>query len=293
MSTPAGTISPSTDAAPNTDEDVRWAGTPLATEHWLESAGGFPPGGIGTCGAAAEPGAVVATARGHQLTRGQLAEVLAFAEFLAGAALGADERGQVEQDVTDAFTDSPKRALRSLRQLAGGVDRVGRLSPIGRAQRRLQALTTTYLLELRRQSDGQELSPLMATVSRYNPVVRYRATAGIVLVADALAARMEQHRLVLSLTGDAIEAPPSLAEHLLRRADESGRLEFAELAGSELRLLFLRAWIRDLGDSDLASVRADVARALTSALDVDIVVQQVGYRASLDVVSHGDESSPF
>ncbi|MFG1914911.1 hypothetical protein [Micromonospora sp. NPDC048898] len=280
MSTPVSTAST---AAPTT-EASRWVGTPLATEHWLEGASGFPAGGIGSRTTPPDPTTVVATARGYRLTRGQLDEVLAFAEFLAGEALDSDERAELEQDVTDSFEDSPKRAMLSMRQLAGGVRRVTSLSPVRRAQRRLQVLTTTYLLELRRQTDGHELSPLMATVSRHNPIVRYRAAAGIVLVADALAARMEQHRLVLSLTGHEIEASPALADQLLDRADKAGRMEFAELAGAELRLLLLRDWLRELGNTELARTREDVHRAVGSALDVDIVVQQLGYRAALDVV---------
>jgi hypothetical protein len=264
------------------DLATRWAGTPLATEHWLEGPSGFPRGGVGIAAAAAAA-AVVVSARGYRLTRGQLDEVLAFAEFLAGEALTAEERAELEVDVADAFQDSPKRALQSLRPLTGGVRRVTSLGPVRRAQRRLQALTTTYLLELRRQADGRELSPLMATVSRHNPVVRHRAAAGIVVVADALAARMEQHRLVLNLAGREIDAPAALADRLLDRADKAGRMELGELASAELRLLLLRAWLRDMGAAELAMVREDVTRAVTSAFDVDIVVQQVAYRASLDV----------
>ncbi|GGO20389.1 hypothetical protein [Micromonospora parathelypteridis] len=279
MSTPVSTV---TTAEP-TAEASRWAGTPLATEHWLEGVSGFPAGGVGGRAVPADPATVVATARGFRLTRGHLDEVLAFAEFLAGEALDFDERAEIEQDVADSFEDSPKRALLSLRQLAGGVRRVTSISPVRRAQRRLQVLTTTYLLELRRQTDGHELSTLMATVSRHNPIVRYRAGAGIVLVADAMAARMEQHRLVLSLTGRGIEASPALADQLLDRADKAGRMEFAEFAGSELRLLLLREWLRELGNSELDRTREDLDRAVGSALDVDIVVQQLGYRASLDI----------
>ncbi|MBX7266604.1 hypothetical protein KIF24_11505 [Micromonospora sp. Llam7] len=264
------------------DAAHRWAGTPLATEHWLEQASGFPRGDVSVDPAVAAT--VVAVSRGYRLTRGHLEETVAFGEFLAGETFTAEERAELEQDVVDAFEDSPKRALHSLRPLSGGVRRVAALDPVQRAQRRLQALTTSYLLELRRQADGQELSPLMAVVSRHNPVVRHWASAGVVLVADALAARMEQHRLVLCLVGRELEEPAVLADQLLARAEQAGRLEVAELAGSELRLLLIRAWLTDLGSRALAKVREDVARAVTSALDVDIVVQHVGYRAALEVV---------
>ncbi|MBQ1047506.1 hypothetical protein KBX50_03255 [Micromonospora sp. C51] len=284
---PAGATTPMFDAAQaRGDAARRWAGTPLATEHWLEQASGFPRGDVSVDPAVAAT--VVAASRGYRLTRGHLAETVAFAEFLAGEVFTAEERAELEQDVVEAFEDSPKRALQSLRPLSGGVRRVAALSPVQRAQRRLHALTTSYLLELRRQADGRELSPLMAVVSRHNPVVRHWASAGVVLVADALAARMEQHRLVLCLIGRDLEAPAVLADHLLARADQAGRLEAAELAASELRLLLLRAWLIDLGTTALAKVREDVARAVQSALDVDIVVQHVGYRAALEVADQVD-----
>lgn len=256
----------------------RWAGTPLAEEHWLESPSGFPPGGIGTAVPAGGT-EVVATARGISLTRHQLDEVVAFTEFLAGRALSDADRGELTDDVVDAFEDSPTSAHRFLRKLAGGVRRIGGLDPAARCQRRLQALTTTYTIEQRRQADGDGLSPLMAMVSRHNPVVRYWATTGIVLVADALAARVEQHRLVLSLVDR--EPEPALTQRLLDGTEHTGRLEIAELAASELRLLGTRAWLRDLGDTTLDRLRQQLARAVDSALDIDLVVQQVGYRAAL------------
>lgn len=258
-----------------------WAGTPLAEEHWLESASGFPPGGIGA--AAIAPDQPVATARGFQLTRRQLAEALAFAEFLAGSALSADDRSELEDDLVDAFEDSPKLATRHLRSLAGGIGQIGSLDPITRCQRRLQALTTTYTIEQRRQSDGADPSPMMAVVGRYNPLVRHWASTGIVLVADALIARAAQHRLVLSLAGREPEEPQALARRLLDATATASRIEMAELAASELRLLATRAWLRDMGAKALGQLREEVTRAAASALDVDIVVQQVGYRAAMGI----------
>ncbi|MFB9851974.1 hypothetical protein ACFFMR_16480 [Micromonospora andamanensis] len=43
-----------------------------------------------------------------------------------------------------------------------------------------------------------------------------------------------------------------------------------------------------VGTTALAKVREDVARAVQSALDVDIVVQHVGYRAALEVADQAD-----
>lgn len=257
-----------------------WAGTPLAQEHWLESASGFPPGSIGAS-AAAVPDQPVSTARGVRLTRRQLAEALAFAEFLAGSALSDGDRSELEDDLVDAFEDSPKSAMRHLRTLDGGIARIGSLDPISRCQRRLQALTATHTIEQRRLTDGADPSPMMAVVSRYNPVVRHWASTGIVLVADALVARAAQHRLVLSLAGREPEEPESLARRLMDAIGSAGRIELAELAASELRLLATRAWLRDMGAKELGRLREEVTRAAASALDVDIVVQQVGFRAAL------------
>lgn len=260
----------------------RWAGTPLAEEHWLESMSGFPHGGIATA-PPPEPDVPVATARGIHLTRRQLVEALAFTEFLAGSALSASDRSELEADLVDAFEDSPKHAVRHLRTLAGGIRQIGALDPLGRCQRRLQALTATYTIEQRRRSDGADPSPMMAVVGRYNPLVRHWASTGIVLVADALTARAAQHRLVLSLAGHEPEEPHALARRLLDATDGASRTEIAELAASELRLLTTRAWLRDMGGTVLGRLREEVARAVASALDVDIVVQQVAYRAALSL----------
>ncbi|MCM4081095.1 hypothetical protein [Paractinoplanes hotanensis] len=260
--------------------DTRWAGTPLDTEHWLEGRTGFPPGSV-LATSSPESAEVVATARGLTLSRRQLDEVVAFAEFLAGRKLGEDDRAELADDIIDAFDDTPKAALRFLRPLSAAVRRVGSLDPIRRAQRRLQALTTTWVVELRREADSGELSPVMTVVSRHNPVVRHWAAGGIVLVADALDARWEQHRLVLGLAGRAPEPVERLAERLVARTEDASRLEVAELAAAEVRLLVIRSWLRDLGRNALAELSAEIDRGAASALDVDIVVQQVGHRAAL------------
>jgi hypothetical protein len=259
---------------------ARWAGSPLAVNHWLESESGFPPGSVGATGTD-QPPAVVSTSRGVRLTRHQVTDVLAFTEFLAGRALAETDRAELEADLVDAFDDSPKQAVRFLHGLAGGVRRVGALHPIERAQRRLQALTATYTTEQRRLADGADPSPIVAVLSGYNPLVRYWASTGVVLVADALSARVDQHRLVLHLVGREPEQPPALAQRLLDRLAYGSPLEVAELAASELRLLSTRTWLRDLGDAALERLRRELADAVPSALDVDIVVQHVAYRAAM------------
>jgi hypothetical protein len=265
---------------PRVEIPARLAGTALAVEHWLEGASGFPPGSVG----AAELGSasdVVVTARGVRLTRRQLDEVLAFTEFLAGQALPEADRSELTEHLVDAFEDSPKHASGFLRNLAGSVRRVSSLDPIQRCQRRLSALTSTYTIEQRRRTDGEDASPIMEMVGRHNPVVRYWASSGVVLVADALTARVELHRLVLTLVDREAEDSDSLTERLVDRTMFASRLENAELAASELRLLHTRAWLREMGNGALDRLRAEIAPAVASALDVDIVVQQVAYRAVL------------
>ncbi|HZM81220.1 MAG TPA: hypothetical protein VFC19_36300 [Candidatus Limnocylindrales bacterium] len=183
----------------------------------------------------------------------------------------------------DAYGGTRLGAVRHLRTLGGGISQIGSLDPINRCQRRLQALTATYIIEQRRQSDGAEPSPIMAVVGRYNPLVRYWASTGIVLVADALTARAAQHRLVLGLARREPEEPHALARRLLDATASASRVEIAELAASEFRLLTTRAWLRDMGGAALERLREEVTRAAASALDVDIVVQQMGYRAALSL----------
>ncbi|GIH07662.1 hypothetical protein Rhe02_57290 [Rhizocola hellebori] len=260
--------------------DDRWAGTPLASAHWLESTTGFPQGSVGAhdSGGGAE---VVCAVRGFRLTRQQVTEVLAFAEFLAGSALTPADRAEIEEDIIDAFEDSPKAAVKFLQPISGGVARMGSMDPIERCQRRLHALTSSYTVDQRKRSDGADPDPVMSVVGRYNPLVRYWASTGIVLVEDALSARFQQHQLVLSLIGREPEPAQFLRERLLARLGDAGAVEIADLAAAEFRLLSMRAWLRDLGEATLRILRADLLRAVPSALDMDIVVQQVGFRAAL------------
>jgi len=256
------------------------AETSLRDEHWLESATGFPPGSVGASPPEAGT-AVVASARGHTLVRRQLDEVLAFTEFLAGRAVPKEERLGLEGDIVDAFEDSPKHATGFLRELTGGMRRIATLDPTERCQRRLQALTATYTIEERRRAEGMDPSPVMDVVARHNPLIRCWPSTGIVLVADAVTSRVELHSLVLALADRPGEDPAVLFRRLVDRTEGAGRLEIAELAVSQLRLLSTRAWLRDIGTAALARLRDEVASAVASALDVDIVVQQVGYRAAL------------
>ena len=263
------------------DDLARLAGTPLAAAHWLETARGFPPGSVGERGLGGDD--AVARERGVTLTRRQVDEVLAFADFLAGVTLPEPDRAELEDDIVDAFEDSPKQTMRALHPLIGGVHRVWAMTPVERAGRRVQALTTTYGIELRRLADGDDPSPVMAAVLRRNPVVRHWSAAGMVLVEDVLTARMDQHRLAHALVGRTLDDPDGLRAHLLEVADEAPAVENGELVASEVRLLCLRAWLRDLGVKALSRVRSDLDRALDCALDTDVVVQQLGYRATLAV----------
>lgn len=276
------TVSTDPTATTESSSDPRWAGTPLATGHWLEVGSGFPPGGVVESGLGSSSD-VISTARRMTLSRRQVDEIVAFAELLAGEALDRDEREELQDDIVDAFEDSPVSATKFFRPLTGGVARMGTAGPIERAGRRLQALTATWTIEQRRIADGAGLNPVMEVVSRHNPLIRQWSSAGIVLVADALTARAEQHQLVLSLIGAEAEATDRLTERLIERTSFAGTAEIAELAASQVRLMCTRAWLRDLGDTALTRLREELEPAVRSALDVDIVVQQTGFRASMAV----------
>ncbi|GAA4715957.1 hypothetical protein [Phytohabitans rumicis] len=264
--------------------DPTWAGTPLAEPHWLESPTGFPPGSVAETGLGSATD-VLTTARRLTLSRRQVDEVVAFAEFLAGCALPGGDRAELLDDLVDAFEDSPVTATGFLRPLSAGMRRVTSADPIQRATRRLQALTTTWTVEQRRIADGADLNPVMEVVSRHNPLLRHWAVSGVVLVADALTSRLAQHRLVCSLVGAEPESDGALTDRLLARLDEASPAEAADFAAAQVRLLCIRAWLRNMGRGTLDNLRRELDRAIRSALDVDIVVQQVGFRASMAVAS--------
>jgi hypothetical protein len=275
-----------TDPTPATESgvDPRWAASPLATAHWLEGVSGFPAGGVIETGLGAASD-VLSSCRRMTLSRRQVDEVIAFAELLAGQAFTVAEREELQDDLVDAFEDSPVSTTNFLRPLTGGVRRMVSLSPVERAARRLSALTATWTVEQRRISDGGELNPVMDVVNRHNPLVRHWASSGVVLVADAVTARYEQHQLVLFLVGAEPEAQTRLTERLVSRASFASTAEVAELAASQVRLLCTRAWLREIGDTALRGLRQELEPAVASALDVDIVVQQVGFRASMAIAS--------
>jgi hypothetical protein len=268
----------------STRTDARWAASPLASPHWLESANGFPAGSVVESGLGSS-NEVLSTCRRMTLNRRQVDEVIAFAELLAGESFTVAEREELQDDLVDAFEDSPVNTSNFLRPLTGGVRRIESLGAVERAGRRLSALTATWTLEQRRISDGDELNPVMDVVNRHNPMVRHWASSGVVLVADALAARHEQHRLVLFLVGAEPESKARLTDRLINRVSFASTAEIAELAASQVRLMCTRAWLRDIGDTALQALREEIEPAVASALDVDIVVQQVGFRASMAVAS--------
>jgi hypothetical protein len=143
----------------------------------------------------------------------------------------------------------------------------------------------SYSVDQRRRADGADANPIMEVVTRHNPLVRYWASTGIVLVADALAARVDHHRLVLCLVGREVDDADALAARLVARIEHAGTLEIAELAAAESRLIETRSWLRDMGETALRQLRRELADAVASAFDVDIVVQQVGYRAALNTAA--------
>jgi hypothetical protein len=269
----------------------RWAGTPLAAPHWLESPSGFPSGGVAETGLGA-PDEVLATVGRWTLTRRQVDEVVAFAELLAGRAFPEADRAELAGDLVDAFEDSPVSTAGFLRPLSGAVTLMSAMSPVERAVRRLRALTTTWLVEQHRVADGEELGPVMVLVHRHNPLVRHWATTGVVIVADTFTSRFEQHRLVLSLIGREAEAQEALADRLRVRLECAGPMEAAELAAAQVRLMCIRAWLRDIGETALGRLVGELEHAVPSALDVDIVVQQVGFRAAMEVAPAVAASAP-
>ncbi len=259
----------------------RWAGTPLADPHWLESASGFPQGGIGD--RPPGPDRVVARARGLELRQHQVDDLVAVTELLAATALPDDDRRGLAAEVVEAFDDAPASTLRSLIPVTSGLAHFGTRSPAGRSVDRHRMVTAAFSVELARVADGEGLSPLLETVHAHNPIVRSWMASGLVVLADAVEARVDQHRLTLALVGRSLDDPEGLWDRLLDEADSGGPLVAGELAAATVRLIVLRCWLLDLGRRALDRTRIELEAAIRSALDVDVVVQQLAHRAAMAV----------
>ncbi len=260
----------------------------LGRPTWIESERGFPPGGFGARPELRpDPDDVVVAAQPTgggtvpAFTSGYAADVVAFTEFLAGTAFDEGERTWLVEAMGREFLKDPAAAIEQFEPIANAVKAIPDLEPVERANNRHKALTTMYRAETVRQSHGLPENPTMVLIRAHNPAV-FTDKTGVVVVADALEARAILNELVLSLGGHSRRSQPNLRIDLDRDYAGLPAPMLVELAGSQIRLVVLRAWLADLPQAEMDQLRARLADVIDTATDLDLVTLQLSFRSMIE-----------
>lgn len=272
-----GPETPTADGERNNDVD-------LGTETWIETGRGFPPGGVG-----AEPiedsgyEMAIATTPHGSFTGFDAARVVAFTEFLAGTAFDADEREWLIDAMAREFTDDPANAIEQLAPIENAVDVIPDLDPIERATNRLKALTSMYQTEPIRERLEMAETPVMMMLKAHNPALVIDRT-GVVVVSDAIDARREINDLVLSLGERSLDQLPNLRADMVSTYLTAAAPMKAELAGSQVRLVTLRAWLALQPQNEIDQLRARMRDVIDTATDLDMVTMQLCFRSTIEAL---------
>ncbi len=270
------------------DNDGQVNDADLGEPTWIESGRGFPPGGFGDRpDLRPDPDQVIVatepTADGtiREFTAGYAADVVAFTEFLAGTAFDATERDWLIEAMGREFLKEPEAAIEQFAPIANAVAAIPDLEPVERANNRHKALTTMYRAETVRKESGLPETPIMTMIQAHNPAV-FTDKTGLVVVADALEARTLLNDLVLSLGGHRREDQPNLRTGLSGNYGSMPSPMLVELAGSQIRLVVLRAWLADLPQSDMDQLQARLSEVIDTATDLDLVTLQLSFRSMIE-----------
>ena len=267
----------------------------LGQPTWIESERGFPNNSYG-----AKPElrpvpneAVVATEPTidgfvHVFTTGYAADVVAFTEFLAGTAFDAGEREWLVEAMGREFLKDPTVAAEQLAPIANAVLTIPDLEPVERANNRHKALTTMFRAETVRERNGLPETPIMTLIRAHNPAI-YTDKTGVVVVSDALESRAILNELVLNLGGHSGQDQPNLRVDLDREYGNLPAPMLVELAGSQIRLVVLRAWLADLPQQEMDQLRARLADVIDTATDLDLVTLQLSFRSMIEAFETGSQ----
>ena len=257
-------------------------GFDLGRPTWIEVDPGFPPGSVG-----AEPGnrsdeVVVDTAEGA-FTAAHAADIVAFTEFVAGTALPESDRQWLIDAMAREFTKEPARALEEMQRVTTAVSAIPDLDPLERAQSRHRALGGMYQTEPVREAHGIPETPIMTILKAHNPALVIDKT-GVVVPADALDHRNEINALILRLAGREEADLGHIRAQMATEYRTAGPVMQAELAGSQIRLVILRAWLAELPTADMDQLRARLGEVIDTATDLDLVTLQLSFRSMVEAI---------
>lgn len=249
---------------------------------WIESTVGFPDGSLGS-----EPGPgldgaeIIASTESGDFTGHHATLTVAFTEFLAGTALDGLQRSWLIDAMAREFVDDPERALEEMVRVGAAVAAIPELDPIERANTRFKALTSIYRTEPIREEANVRETPIMTMIKAHNPALLTNKT-GVVVVSDALRARYQLNELILNLAGHDVSTQPYLRAELTEQYRCAPITMKAELAGSQVRLVLLRAWLARLPQPEMDRLQARLAQVIDTATDLDLVTLQLSFRSMIE-----------
>lgn len=269
----------------------------LGQPTWIETDRGFPHGGFGAePELRPSPETVLVSVEGasagvaFEYTAAHGADIVAFTEFLAGTAFDDQERAWLTDAMGREFRLEPGPALEQLAPIANAVATIPELEPVERANNRHKALTAMYRAETVRERNGLAETPIMTMIRAHNPPL-YMDSTGLVIVADALEARTVLNDLVLDLGGRTRDGQPNLRTDLAENYQDLPAMMQVELAGSQIRLVVLRAWLAELPQQEMDQLRARLADVIDTATDLDMVTLQLSFRSMIEAFeSHESEN---
>ncbi len=259
----------------------------LGPRTWIETNRGFPEDGYGARPELRpDPAEILASANSssggtHIFTSGQGADIIAFTEFLAGTALDDGERSWLIDAMAREFLADPDPAAQQLVSISNAVLAIPELTPAERANNRHKALTAMYRAEQVRERNGRAETPTMAVIRAHNPPL-FIDGSGLVIVADAHRARTVLNDLVLTLGRHSRAAQPNLRTALADGYRDLPAMMQVELAGSQIRLVVLRAWLEQLPQSEMDQLRDRLSEAIATATDLDLVTLQLSFRSMIE-----------
>ena len=222
-------------------------------------------------------------------TGGFAGDVVAFTEFLAGTAFDDTERDWLIEAMGREFLKDPAAALEQFSPIATAVAVIPEMEPVERANNRHKALTSMYRADTVRKRNGLPETPIMTMIRAHNPAV-FTDKTGIVVVADAVTARSVLNELVLGLGGHSREDQPNLRTDLDGDFGNLPSPMLVELAGSQIRLVILRAWLAELPQPEMDQLRARLADVIETATDLDLVTLQLSFRSMIEAFEGLDDN---
>jgi len=262
------------------------------TATWIEVGRGLPSGAVRQSQElGVDDDEVVAHwTNGSQTTelKGRdLANVVAFTEFLSGTRFEQGERDWLVDILAREFKTHGEAAAEQLSTLSEAVDVIPRLEPFDRANRRYKALALLYRAALLGRTAGIPAPPILTIIDAHNPAIINDDLGSV--PTDSLHYRRVLNQLVLDV--GRVSSQPALRSRLESEPTGLSPVLRFELAGSQIRLVVIRTWLESLEEAEFSRLQARLGQLLDTATDLDTVVMQLSFRAMIEAI--GEQTRPI